>query len=91
MAHNRASCKQYSFFCMASASGFGLTKDVPFLRSSGREMGEINPTGTHDRFLFSYMRCSFQIRFSQALQLWPYVFIAISVSGLAYIAMNGAH
>ena len=25
-----------------------------------------------------------------ALQLWPYLFIAVSIAGLAYIALNGA-
>ena len=26
----------------------------------------------------------------RALELWPYGFIAVSISGLAYIALNGA-
>ena len=26
----------------------------------------------------------------RALQLWPYVFVAVSIAGLVYIALNGA-
>jgi len=26
----------------------------------------------------------------RALELWPYVFIAVSIAGLAYIALNAA-
>jgi hypothetical protein len=29
--------------------------------------------------------------FTRALELWPYVFIAVSVGGLVYIALSAAH
>jgi hypothetical protein len=29
--------------------------------------------------------------FERAVEAWPYVFIAVSVAGLAYIALNNAH
>jgi hypothetical protein len=29
--------------------------------------------------------------FTRALELWPYVFIAVSVGGLVYIALRAAH
>ena len=27
----------------------------------------------------------------RVLQLWPYLFVAVSIAGLAYIAVNAAH